>query len=269
MTNGEGISFLYEFDLGNRDVLNPGANVISVTGTADGDFDKANLTTESVRQVWRSADCTAWQEVVIKAELKTRIDTLAILGHNFTEDAVVQVQANIDDNWVAPPFNRTVPWTELNMVLCEDFADDYEYYRVRVLDPGNPCGFIEIGRIVGGRAFTFQGGEDITDEIEIEYEDMADAVKTEGFFRVSNVKVTARSLSVKFNKLYSNPPDNANFLGLRSMYRVVGKTKPFLTVVDRGDPAFCSVWGQLEKVPRESYTVLKYMSQSIKIDEVF
>lgn len=266
----EGISFLYSFDLGNRDVNNPGVNILSITSTAAGDFDKANLCTESLRHVWRSeSPPLAWQEIVIKADLASQIDTFAILGHNFSDDATVIIEANIANNFLAPPFSRTVPVTKDNMVLCEDFADTYEYYRVRILDPANICGYIEIGRIVGGRAFTFTNNEDITDEIEIETEDFADKAKTEGFFMVSNEKVKSRELSVKFSKLHTIAGQNDNYLGLREMYRSVGTTKPFLTIVDRGDIEFATVWGQIERIPRDTLTINRFVSQSLKIKEMF
>lgn len=269
MTAQIGISFLHSFDLGNRDVNNPGVNILSVSSTAVGDFDKANLTTESVRHGWRSASILSFQDIVIQAEQVAQIDTFAILGHNLTEDAVIIIQANIADNWVAPPFSMTVPWTKKNIVLCQDFGDEYEFYRVRLLDPANPCGYIQVGRIVGGRAFTFTENEDITDDIDISYDDMADRSKTEGFFMASNNKVVARELDVKWAKLYTIATKNNNFLQLREMFEVVGTTKPFLTIVERGDPGFCSIWGQIDKLPKESYTINKFVSESLKIKEMF
>lgn len=269
MSAQEGMSFLYNFDLGNRNVNNPGVNILSVSSTAAGDFDKANLTTESVRHAWRSGSILSFQDIIIQAELASQIDTFAILGHNLTEDAVIIVEANIANSFLAPPFQRVVPWTAQDIVLCEDFADTYEFYRVRLLDPTNPCGFIQVGRIVGGRAFTFSNNEDITDDVEIEFEDFADRAKTEGFFMASNNKVVSRELAIKWSKLFSTAPNNTNFLGLKEMYKTVGTTKPFLSILDRGDPGFCSIWGQIDRLPRESYGINKFMSQSIKIKEMF
>ena len=54
----------------------------------------------------------------------------------------------------------------------------YNYYRFRILDPSNPCGFIEIGRIVAGLSFTFENDEDISDEISVQPEDLAYKTKT-------------------------------------------------------------------------------------------
>lgn len=269
MANTQGVSFLHEFDLGNRNVNNPGVNIISVTSTAEGDFDKANLTTESLRHVWRSEDILSYQEIVIQAELKSKIDTFAILGHNLSDEAVIEIQANVDNNFVAPPFSISVPWSEDNIVSTNPFNDDYEFYKIRILDPTNACGFLEIGRIVGGRAFTLSNNEDITDDFEITLEDMADTMKTEGYFRVSNEKIKARNLSIKLNRLYTVPGMDANFQGLKRMFRKVGITRPILVILDRGDPSFCSMWAQIDKLPAENYSVNRFVSQSFRLSEVF
>jgi len=269
MSTGTGISFLYRFDLGNRDIYTPGLNVLSVTSQATGDFDKSNLNTESTRHRWRSTDILNWQEIVIKAEKVSNIDTFAILGHNFSEDAVVQLQANISNNWLAPPITITIPWMRENMVWLEELGGQYEYYRIRVLDPTNPCGFVEIGRIVGGRATTMLNNEDITDSISISTKDYAEQMRTEGFFRQSNQRVKARTLSVKFAKLDTKTGNNDNFTNLRTLFDYVGISVPFLTIVDRQDPSLFTAWGQMDKIPSESYTVNRYMTMPYKFDEVF
>jgi hypothetical protein len=265
----EGISFLYEFDLGNRNLEIPGANILSVTSQAAGDFDKANLTSEPLRQTWRSDSILTWQEIVIEAEVESEIDTFAILGHNFTEDAVVQLQANIANNFAAPPVTITIPYSKLNMVHTSSLGAAYKFYRIRVLDPTNPCGYVEIGRIVGGRSFIMRYNEDITDDFSIDYSDMSKSMKTEGFFRVSTENVKVRTLAAKFQRLNTSSPNNQNFLGLRDFYDYVGTTRSFLAVLDRGDPGFCSIWGQLRDIPSENYTINRYMSQSIKVEEQF
>lgn len=265
----KGISFLYLFDFGNRNIQNPGANILSVTETAEGDFDKANLTTEPLRQVWRSVDAAGWKEIVIQAETESQVDTVALLGHNLSEDAVVQVQADFDDSFLAPAETKVMTWSKGNMALTDGFSASYEFYRIRILDPSNPCGYIQVGRIVGGRAFTFDYNEDINDDFEIAQDDLADSVRSEGFFRISNDRVKVKSLSARFTKISTVASQNANYLGWLEMMDEVGVTKPFLTILDRGDTGFGLFWAQLEKIPQIAYTVNRFASWSFKITEVF
>lgn len=265
----QGISFLHRFDLGNRQVQTPGSNILYVSSTAAGDFGKANLTTESLRQGWRSSGVDTWQEIIIEAEQASSINTFAILGHNLTPTAVVQIQANISNNFFAPPITLTTPWSDNNIVEIRPFGGSYKYYKVRILDPANPSGYIQVGRIVGGRAFTLGYAEDITDDFEIGYTDMADTSRTEGFFRVSNEKIKVRSLSAKFQKLQTIAPENSNYLGLRDLFNHVGVTRPFLVIADRTDPSFCSIWGQFDKLPSDAFSISRRVSFSFNLTEVF
>ena len=266
---GNGISFLYQFDLGNRQINNPGTNIISVTATAEGDFDKANLATDSTRHRWRSVDVLNWQEIVIQAEIVSNIDTFAILGHNLTEDAVIVLEANISNNFIAPPISVTIPWREDNIVWLSELGDDYEFYRLRILDPTNPCGYIELGRIVGGRAFSMINGEGISDDFTIAAKDYAESMGTEGFFRHSNQRVIARTLSATTAKVDTKSPNDANFIGLRKVFKAVGTTVPLLCIADRLDPALFVGWGQFNDVPDESFSTNRYVTMRFRFEEMF
>lgn len=265
-----GISFLYSFDLGNKHVDDPLQNIISVTSTAAGDFSPANLTSESTRERWRSASVLTIQEIIIKAELASNIDTFALIGHNLTEDAVIQLQANISNNFLAPPVTINIPWRKGVISWLNELGDTYEYYKISILDPTNPCGYVEIGKIVGGRAFTLTNNEDIKDTFSIGKKDMADQMKTEGFFRQSNQRVKVRTLSASFAKLETKLGlSNENFLGLRDMFDNVGTTIPLLTVLDRGNPDLFTAWGQFDAIPTESFSINEFVNSSFKFDEVF
>lgn len=265
----EGIKFLYQFSLGEYDITNPGDNVISVTSTAAGDHDKKNLTTTILRETWRSSG-VGLQEIVIQAnDTSEAIDTFAILNHNFTDLATVTLQANTVNNFSSPPVSLTIPWNEKHMVLLQDLGTAYSYFKISILDPTNPCGYIEIGRIIGGTSFTFTQNEDITDDFSLQTEDLAYKMKSEGFFRASNERVKIDKLGIKFDKLQTRSPDNDNYLGLKAFTNFVGETLPFLTILDPEDPYFSVIWGQLNQMPMINYTVNRYSTMSLAIEEVF
>ena len=266
---GNGISFLYQFDLGNKNINNPGQNIISISSTATGDFDKANLLTDSTRQRWRSAEILTMQEIIIKAEIKSQIDTFAILGHNLTEEALIRIEANIDNNFVAPPESHIIPWKKENLLWLSEFTGEYEYYRITILDPTNLCGYIELGRIIGGRAFTFSLGEDITDTFTVGKTDYSDKMRTEGFSTASNQRVKARSLRASFSKLDSKESNNTNWQGLRDLFDYVGITVPLLLIADRESPDLFAAWGKFQSIPDENFMVNLYVNESFRFNEEF
>lgn len=271
MANTTGIKFLYSFAVGDYKFENPGGNVISVTSEADGDHGKINLTTTPLRETWRSDDSIAsFQDIIIEANDLTLVpDTFAILNHNLTDAAIVQLQASMTDDFLAPAFTINMVWSEKHMVLLQSPGLAYNYYRFRILDPLNPCGFVEVGRIIAGLSFTMSDNEDITDDIDVAQDDLAYRMKTEGFFRAFNERVKVDKISIRFSKLITTSPDNANFLGLKALFKSVGETYPFLTIVDPDEPAFQMVWGNIDSLPRQSFNVNRYVDMNFSIQEIY
>jgi hypothetical protein len=273
MADTVGIKFLYTFMVGEYDLSNPGENVISVTSERDG-HEKINLTTTPLRETWRSEDVTGWQDVVIEAnDTSDAPDTFAILNHNLSNLAVVQIQGSMTSDFSAPAFTLTVSWSKKHMVKLQDVGTAYNYYRFRFLDPANACGYVEVGRIIAGKSFTFSKDEDITDDITITTDDLAYKTKTEGFFRASNQRVKVDKLQVKFNKLLSAPVNAGdttdNYDGLIDLMDTCGEVYPFLTIPDPEDPQFSVIWGQIDSLPPRMYGVNRYVSFSLTIQEVY
>lgn len=266
----QGIRFLHRFAVGEYDTQFPGNNIISVTSTASGDFSPTNLTTTPLREVWRSATVATTQEIIIEAnDPSIVIDTFAILNHNFTDLAVVNLQANTSNNFTSPPVSMNLQWNEKHMLMVNSLGAAYQYFRIRITDPTNPCGYLSIGRIVAGAAFTMTDNEDITDDIKYARDDLAYRMKTEGFSRASNERVKVRNLSISFRKLRTLTGENDNFNNLNDLFENVGEVYPFLTIADLDDPYFIVLWGQIDNLPTDDYDINRYVSLSFKIQEVY
>lgn len=264
----EGARFLYQFALANYDSSNPGSNIISVTSTATGDFSKTNLTTNSLREKWRSSGVAVQRIVIQASDTDNAIDTFAILNHNFSSTAVITLEGNTSDSWGVPAVSVTIPWAKKHIVLMQAMASAYEYWRLSVLDPANACGFVEIGRIVGGSSLIMTGDEDITDDFSVSTDDLAYKTRTEGFHRASNEKVKVDKLTVRFDKLVSDD-GNDNYTRLWTMIDYVGETIPFLSVIDPDDADFFVIWGQIDTMPSRAFGINRYVSLPMVIQEVY
>lgn len=267
--NTDGISFLYQFSLGVYNTSNPGSNVISVTSTASGDHNKTNLTTTPLRQTWRSTS-TATQTIVMQVNDEVVIpNVFAILNHNLSSNAVVRVKGAMTLDFSNPTFNVAFPYNRKHLCIFGSAGSAYKYYQFTIQDAGNVNGYIEIGRIVAGKTLTLTNNEDMADDFSLQNADLAYQMNTEGFFRASNQRVKVGTLSLNFPRLNSSSGNNANFLGLSDMYNFVGTTTPFLTIVDPSDVYFKLVWGQLNKMPQEQYTINRYVSLGFEIQEIY
>jgi hypothetical protein len=268
--NTIGIKFLYNFAVGDYDLNNPGSNIISVTSQAPGDYSKTNLTTSPLREVWRSVDALTFQDVVIKTNDLTVVpDTFAVLNHNLTETAVVQLQGSMTQDFSAPAFTINLIWSKKHIILLQNVGFSYNYYRFRFLDPLNPCGHIEIGRIIAGASFTLTDNEDISDDISVATDDLAYRMKTEGFFRAFNERVKVDKVNLRLPKFQTTNGVNANYLGLLKMFDSVGETYPFLTIVDPADQSFQLIWGHIDNLPTRSFGINRYVDMPLVIQEVY
>lgn len=271
MPSTVGAKFLHQFLVGNYDYNNPGSNIISVTSEADGDHSGINLTTSPLRETWRSdSNIAIFQDIIIAADdLSDAPDTFAVLNHNLTNLAVVQLQASMTTSFAAPAFTINLVWNKKHIVLLQDVGLAYNYYRFRFLDPTNPCGYIEVGKIVAGKSFTITNNEDITDDISSATDDLAYRMKTEGFFRAFNERVKVDKVAIKFSKLVTTPPDDDNYQGLMDMFDNVGETYPFLTILDPDDQNFHLIWGHIEALPTRTYGINRYVDMNFTIQEIF
>lgn len=270
MSNTVGVRFLNSFTLGNYNLNNPGANIISVTSQSSGDHIPEYLTTTPLRETYRTATAATMQSIVIKTDDTTTVpDCFAILNHNFSETAVVTLQGSQTIDFTTPAFSIPFSYNEGNMVLVQNTGIAYNYYRIQILDPQNTCGFLEIGRIIGGQSFYFQNNEDLTDDISITPVDKAYTSQTEGFFKASAETVQVDTVDLAFSKIDTTPGSNQNYLGVKAMLQQVGVTYPFLTIVDPNDQYFEAVWGQLSKLPQFKFTILRYVSFNLTIQQVF
>ena len=264
------ISFLYNFDIGNRWVNEPMRNIVSYPETADGDFDPSNIFTESMRQVWRSKDCLTTKEFILKADLKSNMNCFLICGHNLSESAVVKVQANISNNFLAPPVTKVVPYNENIMGVVGEFGGEFQYYRVTILDPGNTDGYIQIGRIVGGRLLQLVDDEDITDSYSVDYKDQSEKMKTYGFFSQSNENIITRIFSASFQKLRTDKGANSNYANLRKMFAYIKTTKSLFVILSVKNPYKMIMMGQIAgDIPNDNFSVLDYVNINFKVEEVF
>ncbi len=268
-TNSAGIAFLHRIDVGTiTDPNDPAANLLSVTSTAEGDFEGWYMFNDTLRRVWRSVD-TNLQEIVIQTPDPVRIDTFAILGHNFSDLAVVTLQANSVNDFTAPPIEVNLPVSPKNMVFMNDLGFELQYYKIKILDPLNDCGYIEIGRIAGGTRFEFTNCEDITDDFSISYVDYGQKLTNEGFSRPSNKKILARQLDATFAKMSTLAGQDDNYVGLLDLVDNVRTTLPFLTILDPSNPNLFLAWGLFIDLPTFDYTLLGYVEAKLRVEEVF
>lgn len=264
---------------GNNVFGNPigtGQNWLS-NSTAPGDFSVFNLNTDIVEQVWRSAQgVVTGIQLTMDAETSSIfMDTFAILNHNISRSAVVNLLGSDDPTFATVGKQVTLQMTEdSNRYHVEEFLPQtgFRYWRLLIDDATNPDGFIKIGTILLGRSRIFQG-ECFVDQIQFELRDFADTVRTEGFTNVANSRSQKRFLGLEFRSLFLV---RRNFQILRDIFtnqRTVLKCLwiPTPSVTDPEITGRYAVFAKLVKIPRETHNNkgpdATYVTFPIELDE--
>lgn len=249
----------------------------TANSVATGDFSAENLDTDIVEQVWRSAD-----SVVTGIQLTTDtglpqgvfLDTLAILNHNMTRSANIQLIGSNDPTFSTVGTIIPLQSREENIYYIAPAlpTSGFRYWRISIDDSTNPNGFVEIGVIVFGASQIFQG-ECFVDEIDFELRDYADTVNTEGFTNVANSRTQKRRVRLDFRSLDSN---RNNFKTLRSIF-TTSRTVLKCLWIPTPDPndqevtAKFAVFGKLSQIPVERHNNKgprsDYASLSVDVDE--
>jgi len=247
-----------------------GINWTQIIGsTTGGDFGLNNLNTDIVEQVWRSTSTSATIQCDTEISQGIFLDTLAMLNHNFTTSATVQLQGSNSSIFATTPYSENL-FTELNdMYWIEPMLPNasYRYWRFVINDPTNSDGYLQIGTIIFGSAIIFNG-ECIVDQVQKRKIHFSDKVKTEGFTNVSNDRALKKAVSFSFKYL------NYNLENYSNLSEVVDLVRTSLKALWIPDPRFTSrfaVFGKLSELPVENHLVLgadnDYIDMDITVDE--
>jgi len=103
------------------------------------EYPATNSQALSVEDTWRSTGLTEW----LKADLSEarEVKGVALVSHNLTEAATVNIEANNSDSWGAPPFSMNLPVAGTSLVAT--FDQTYRWWRLTIDDPTNADGYVE------------------------------------------------------------------------------------------------------------------------------
>ena len=248
------------------------------SSTQAGDFDVSNLNTDIVEQIWRSADGFI---TGVNLDCDTEIpqgvflDTFAILNHNFTTSATVDLIGSNSPTFspVGTVINLDVRPNNIFHIEPALPLQSFRYWRIAIDDPTNTDqNFLSVGTIVFGSAQIFQG-ECMIDRVLRRNRHFADSVRTEGFTAVKNDRSLKRSVRLEFRDLDFN---KGNFRALDGIFRTARTSQKCLWIPTPSltDPTFMerfAVFARLAELPEESHNVkgadLDFIDLALDLDE--
>lgn len=240
---------------------------------ATGDFSPNNLNTDIIEQVTRSVTAGSI-ELICDTGLPqgVPVDTIAILGHNLTRSATVQVQGAKNAAFAPSDIVFTMQVTLENMYWVAEtlptLLGQNRYWKFTVQDPTNTDGYIEIGSIVFGVSNIFSLSECFTNPIEHGWKHFKDEVEIEGYTNIMNDRALKRWVKLKFEDL---DYQKGNYSLLRDMMQYVRTNLKALVIPTPLYPDRYAVFAKLVDMPNLSNRTISedadYTSFDLEWDE--
>jgi len=218
--------------------------------TATGDFSPNNLNTDVIEERWQTVSGpTAFITLTCDTgATNTFVDTAAILDHNFTTSARVELQASTSPTFSSVDFSTVLTTESPDMYYIAPTlpTEGFRYWRFIIQDNSNPDGYLRAGVIVFGSARIMTVWETFQDTITFGKKHFKDTLETEGYTAVENDRATRKFLSLPFSNLRGVGADYA----MLKEYWTENKTSlKALVIPDPTRVSEFAVFGKLVQLP--------------------
>jgi hypothetical protein len=249
-----------------------GLNWTSNVALKVGDFTTVNLNTDVIEQRCQTSALPPLWILTCDTGIPQGafIDTLAILGHNLTKSARVEVQGSPDPLFGSVGFSVVLNSELINTYWISPSLpnEGFRYWRLIIDDLTNPSGSLYIGSIIFGSAAIMSVAETFENPIQYGLTHFKDSVETEGFRSVSNDRALRKQLTLNFSNLRY---DSGNYALLKE-YWLNAKTDIACLIIPRPTKASAfAVFSKLTQLAKEEHNAISdydhYVSFTLDWDE--
>lgn len=242
------------------------------TSSEDASFPASNLKNYSRSYPFRTEDDSGDQYVVIDIKTAEEIDTFALLfdpvvGSKLTQAATVTLQGSGTNSWASPGYSQVVSFDETYGLysLFLDTAQEWRYWRVLITDPNNAYGYIEMPKIVLGKATQLLRCPDVA--FSWEYADKSQVKTTDYGHAYADVYPTLSNLDITYK--FMTDPDLET---LRASFMLVGKSTPVFCALDTAEEIFDKdrfvVYGRIDGNIKSKHIAKGLFDSAVSITEV-
>lgn len=192
-----------------------------------------------------------------------------------TSAAVIKLQANSSDDWDSPAFSVTLDYNEKAISTWGDVVSQviegisgtpYRFWSLQIIDPTNPLGYVELGKVFLGDVFTSQRGQ-VQFPLQQQDVDLTEVIVTENGVIISDRGAKTESLGFGWNGLTSSEKE-----GLELLWRFYGKSVPFFISLDpygvfSSDPSEYIRYVRFQQEPSKSLTSANYWAYTMSVRE--
>lgn len=219
----------------------------------------ANVQDTKILKAFRTLSASGeWIKITSPAVTASRF---AIMGHNLSAAAVIQLQGNDTDVWTAPTFDETITW-KAGIIIHQFTEVTYNFWRLLITDSGRT--YISIGELYIG---TFLQLPNIKTDAQIDDETTSEGVESSSGQLFGNEGYDFRTITVNFNVT------EAQRTAIRAWWAYCENIRPFIAVIwanreDIEPPLYCHIDQKMISWKKTGSATIPY-STTIKFKEVY
>lgn len=216
----------------------------------------------------------AWhteEGVVIDLQTAEEIDTVALLfdpriGVKLSDSAVITVQASATNAWVTPGFSQvvTIDNTYSCVTLFLDTPQEYRFWRIKIVDPQNPYGYVELGTVVIGKYLSLARCPD--NGFDLTWDDQSKVTTNDYSNSYVDIYPQVKEMTFNFNILTYDQQKV-----LEGAFRRLGNREPIFVSLDPSEALFDKdhfwIYGRMSDKLTSKHIVRSYFQTGIKIRE--
>lgn len=238
----------------------------------DPDFPRENLKKFTRAKTFRTSSVAGTQYVTFDLKTIEEIDSIVLFfnpvtGPNFSPSAVVSIQASATNIWTAPPVDVVLTIDEAKNVASHFFTTDqtYRYWRLKMVDPMNLDGFLEVPKLVIGKKILLTRIPEIGFEFSVE--DQSKIQQTPYGHKYFDVYPNIKKLSFDYKML-----EYQNLKLLSDSFDMVGRVAPVVVAVDSNETFFDKddflIYGTYMSQFKAGQIFRTYFKSQIEIEEI-
>lgn len=210
----------------------------------------------------------------VKFDLSTSeaVDSVALVfdkveGSSLSGSAVVKFQGNATDSWSSPALDLTLTYDEVRGIYSHYFTADqtYRFFRVQVIDTQNPSGYVEIGKVLFGKATQFLRLP--SEGFEFSIIDQSKEQSTAYGHKYFDLYPLRNELSVDFSYMSYSDAES-----LIQVFEALGTTEPVFCVIDPLENSYdkdrFAIYGRIDSNLRARHKTVTYFDLDMKIVEI-
>lgn len=212
------------------------SGALTASSSATG-YPATNLQTDNYAQVWRSTAAGASAEW-IKVDLGSaqEIKAISLLNVNARSTSTIVIEGHATDSFGAPTFSQAVTESSLgtsrrNLHHVLATPQTFRWWRITILDNGNPDGFLEVGEWFLGAHIVLTDTSDETSRRRRIRNNVEQRTEE------NQAYVYARDWHWEFDLTFENVVDATRNELLALDLAVFGNALPFVFVFNPTDPA--------------------------------